>query len=175
MKKLAWIGLLFLWIITAVTFAQSGGGFELTWSTVDNGGGTSSSGGFELSGTIGQPDASEPIGNGTFTLKSGFWQSICAAPEAVTGETIQPSGSSVQLGWTSSAVSFNIYRAANDPYFTPGATYASGTSPWTDPDSNVLGNVVSNYTYLIRANSNCGESTNGRRLGEFDFPIVPGS
>ncbi len=49
------------------------GVFDLTWFTVDGGGGTSSGGGFVLSGTIGQPDAGEMSGGG-FTLLGGFWQ-----------------------------------------------------------------------------------------------------
>jgi hypothetical protein len=56
-------------------FAQVGGGFDLTWSTIDGGGGTSSGGGFELSGTIGQPDAGPNGGmtGGGYTLTGGFW------------------------------------------------------------------------------------------------------
>ena len=56
--------------------AQSGGGFNLTWSTLDGGGGMNGTGGpFTLSGTIGQPDAaSNPtLTGGTFELTGGFW------------------------------------------------------------------------------------------------------
>jgi hypothetical protein len=49
-----------------VVWAQTGGGFDLTWSTVDGGGFTFSSGsGYELGGTIGQPDAGEASGGAT--------------------------------------------------------------------------------------------------------------
>jgi hypothetical protein len=54
-------------------YAQVGGGFDLSWSTVDGGGGTSSTGGtYELGGTIGQPDAGRLTG-GMYTLDGGFW------------------------------------------------------------------------------------------------------
>jgi hypothetical protein len=54
-------------------FAQSGGGYDLTWSTVDCGGATfSAGGGYELGGTIGQPDAGEQSG-GLYGLTGGFW------------------------------------------------------------------------------------------------------
>jgi hypothetical protein len=52
--------------------AQSGGGYDLSWSTVDGGGGTSTNGGYTLSGTIGQPDAGT-MSNGPYTLVGGFW------------------------------------------------------------------------------------------------------
>jgi hypothetical protein len=52
--------------------AQSGGGYDLTWNTVDGGGGTSSAGSYTLSGTIGQPDAGT-LGGGTYIVTGGFW------------------------------------------------------------------------------------------------------
>jgi len=52
--------------------AQSGGDYDLTWSTVDGGGGQSSGGPYSLSGTIGQPDAAWSEG-GAYELLGGFW------------------------------------------------------------------------------------------------------
>jgi hypothetical protein len=53
--------------------AQSGGGYDLSWSTVDGGGGTfSTGGGYSLGGTAGQPDAGLVTG-GIYVLGSGFW------------------------------------------------------------------------------------------------------
>ena len=56
----------------APVFGQSGGDFDLSWSTIDGGGGTSRGGNFTLSGTIGQPDAGTMSG-GDFKLEGGFW------------------------------------------------------------------------------------------------------
>jgi hypothetical protein len=53
--------------------AQSGGGYELTWSTSDGGGGASSGGIYTLNGTIGQPDAGAALSGGGYTLVGGFW------------------------------------------------------------------------------------------------------
>jgi hypothetical protein len=54
------------------TLAQSGGDYELTWSTIDGGGGVSSGGPYELIATIGQPDAAySAVGN--YELLGGFW------------------------------------------------------------------------------------------------------
>ena len=53
--------------------AQTGGGYDLTWNTIDGGGGTSTGGVYSLSGTIGQPDAGTLTGGGTYTLNGGFW------------------------------------------------------------------------------------------------------
>jgi len=62
--------------VTTGTWALIGGGYDLTWNTIDGGGGLfSTGGGFDLSGTIGQPDAGSMSG-GTFTLDGGFWPGI---------------------------------------------------------------------------------------------------
>ncbi len=53
--------------------AQSGGGYDLTWNTIDGGGGMFSTGGpYSLGGTIGQADAGAMSG-GAYTLNGGFW------------------------------------------------------------------------------------------------------
>ena len=40
-------------LASAPAHAQTGGGYDLTWSTLDGGGGTSTGGGYKVSGTIG--------------------------------------------------------------------------------------------------------------------------
>lgn len=58
-----------------VSLAQTGGGYELTWSTVDGGGAMFSTGGsYSLGGTIGQPNAGL-LSGGSYTLSGGFWNS----------------------------------------------------------------------------------------------------
>ena len=47
--------------VSSLARAQSGGGYDLTWHTVDNGGASfSTGGGYQLSG-------------GDYTLAGGFW------------------------------------------------------------------------------------------------------
>jgi hypothetical protein len=60
-------------LLASVALAQSGGGYDLSWSTVDGGGATwSEGGGYALGGTVGQPDAGVLSGGG-YTLAGGFW------------------------------------------------------------------------------------------------------
>jgi len=52
---------------------QSGGPYDLTWSTIDGGGTTAATGGaYALGGTAGQPDAGLATG-GAYALEGGFW------------------------------------------------------------------------------------------------------
>jgi hypothetical protein len=65
-------------LLSSVARAQSGGGYDLSWSTVDGGGATWSEGsGYSLGGTIGQPDAGVLSGGG-YTLAGGFWGGAAA-------------------------------------------------------------------------------------------------
>ncbi|HNS50553.1 MAG TPA: hypothetical protein PKO09_05155 [Anaerolineae bacterium] len=79
-------GLLACLVLLAVVpvLAQSGGGYDLSWSTVDGGGGTFSiGGGYSLGGTAGQPDAGMATG-GVYALGGGFWGGgAVAQPENV--------------------------------------------------------------------------------------------
>ena len=54
--------------------------YEISWWTVDGGGGTLSEGAYSLSGTVGQPDAGQALSGNGYTLVGGFWYGV-AAPE----------------------------------------------------------------------------------------------
>lgn len=73
-------------IVLLTLCAVALGQYEISWHTVDGGGAcppTASVGGtYELSGTIGQPDAgsfAQPMVGGAFSLVGGFWPVAGAA------------------------------------------------------------------------------------------------
>jgi hypothetical protein len=71
-------------ISLAVMFAAVSlpGDFDLDWYTIDGGGEMWSAGGdYELSGTIGQPDASLVMTGGDFELTGGFWKPAERIPD----------------------------------------------------------------------------------------------
>jgi hypothetical protein len=66
-------GILLLVALSGLAAAQTGGGYDLTWNTVDGGGITfGEGGGYALGGTAGQMDAGL-LSGGPFTLAGGFW------------------------------------------------------------------------------------------------------
>ena len=50
----------------------AGEGLDLSWWTVDGGGGTSQGGDYALSGTAGQPEAGPAMSGGPYELAGGF-------------------------------------------------------------------------------------------------------
>ena len=80
-RKLKFVPLALLVLLLALspshttTAAQTGGGYDLSWNTVDGGGATFSTGGaYSLGGTTGQADAGAMSG-GSYSLAGGFWPS----------------------------------------------------------------------------------------------------
>ncbi|NIM94586.1 MAG: hypothetical protein GTO18_12875 [Anaerolineales bacterium] len=64
--------LILMLLISGNAKASSGGEYELSWWTVDGGGGESEGGSYVLHGTIGQADAGAMSGGG-YGLTGGFW------------------------------------------------------------------------------------------------------
>lgn len=77
-RKAIWLLLVACCLLLAagsLAAAQSVAGYDLSWWTADGGGGTwSSSEGYALGGTAGQPEADISFGSG-YTLAGGFWGS----------------------------------------------------------------------------------------------------
>lgn len=88
-----WLGCGLLVAVAASTAAAGGVGLEIPWYTIDGGGGTSSGGGFALSGTVGQADAGTVMTGGAFRLSGGFWFAVetgdCNVDGAVTANDYQ--------------------------------------------------------------------------------------
>jgi len=92
--------------------------------------------------------------------------------------SISIASDTVQLAWDAveGATQYDVYRAINEPYFTPAdPPYAENiTSPWQDPDPDAIGEVGRNRYYIVRARDAEGNISDGPRHGEFDFALVPG-
>ncbi len=64
---------LLIFAIAGPMGAETVGGYDLSWSSVDGGGSVFATGGaYSLGATIGQPDAGSAAG-GPYALSSGFW------------------------------------------------------------------------------------------------------
>ena len=88
--------------------------YSIDWYKIAGGGGTSSNGQYNLSGTIGQPDASAAMTGGNYSLTGGFWSIVAAVQTANSPMlTITRSGGSVIVSWPSSATGFVLQQNSN--------------------------------------------------------------
>ena len=66
------LGLSCLLMLVVAVICEGAEPYEISWYTIDGGGGTSTGGPYVLTGTIGQPDADWASG-GVYELLGGFW------------------------------------------------------------------------------------------------------
>lgn len=110
-------------LLAVSALAQS---YSIDWYTIDGGGGTSTGGVYQVSGTIGQPDAGHMAG-GNFSLDGGFWGIIAAVqtPGAPALRIILSSTNTVVVAWPAPSTGFNLQQNA-----------AVGTTNWIGVTNN---------------------------------------
>ncbi len=119
-------------------------------------------------------------------VEDGATPAPCAAPGAVTGVAITALNSSeVQVTWSAAAGAdhYEVWYAADAPYFTPGADcgnpapYGCAVRTTADFTHAVLGDPAANHSYVVRAVSACGgmSAPGSPRVGEFEFDLTPGT
>jgi hypothetical protein len=85
---------------------------SIGWFKVAGGGGTSTGGGYSLSGTIGQPDAGRMSG-GNYSIDGGFWGIMAAVQTAGTPWlTVSRSGNSVIISWPSPSAGYSLQQSS---------------------------------------------------------------
>lgn len=80
MRRLSFFGFLIALIILPALAADAP--IRVEWHTVDGGGAVSAGGGYQVSGTAGQPDAGVLIGGG-YQVNGGFWLPAAEEPTTV--------------------------------------------------------------------------------------------
>jgi hypothetical protein len=74
--------------------------YTIDWYKIAGGGGTSTGGTYQVSGTIGQPDASAAMTGGNYSLTGGFWALISVVQTAGAPTLyISHSGNTVTVYW----------------------------------------------------------------------------
>ncbi|HAV62687.1 MAG TPA: hypothetical protein DCY13_10010 [Verrucomicrobiales bacterium] len=98
----------------ATLLAASGNAqtYSIDWYSIDGGGGTSSGGGYTVTGTIGQPDAGKLTG-GNYELIGGF-MSIVAAIQTPGAPllTITRAGNNIIVSWPDPSAGFILQESS---------------------------------------------------------------
>lgn len=83
-------------LLPAGALAQN---YTISWYKVSGGGGASTGGTYQVSGTIGQPDASGAMTGGNYSLTGGFWALLAIQVPGAPALHISQSGSAVTVFW----------------------------------------------------------------------------
>jgi hypothetical protein len=101
MKKTFLSIVLGLGVAALLAQAASAQSYSIDWYKIAGGGGTSSGGNYQLSGTIGQADAGSTMSGGAYSLTGGFWSMIAvvATPGLPNLVITWISPNSVKVSW----------------------------------------------------------------------------
>jgi hypothetical protein len=122
-----------LWVAASVIFCGGvhsafGQDFSIPWYKIAGGGGDSSGGTYQVSGTIGQPDASGVSTGGSYSLTGGFWSLISVVQTAGLPDLmVTRVGGAVVVSWPNTG-SYTLQQNAN---LTTPAGWASNGYPIT--------------------------------------------
>src|ERR1019366_2932110 len=98
-------------LLPAKASAQS---YNIDWYKVSGGGGTSTGGTYQVSGTIGQPDASGAMTGGNYSLTGGFWSLISVVQTAGAPLlTIMYASNQAIVSWSPSGTGFTLQTNNN--------------------------------------------------------------
>jgi hypothetical protein len=136
--------LLFVLLLPLMSFAQQS---SIDWYKVAGGGGASSGGNYSLSGTIGQPDASEAMTGGSYSLTGGFWSLYAVQTPGSPLLTITYFGNQAVVSWPASVTGFTLQTNNNltsgnwGNYSGPIVNNAATNAP---PTGNVFFRLIQN-------------------------------
>ena len=134
--------------LALAVYAQSGGSFAITSSTIDCGGGTSRGGSFALSGTIGQTDAAPPLvsTNGRFQLEPGFWSGVTVqqTPGAPLLKIRLIAAGQAVISWPVSVSGFALEACAD-----------LGSGAWTPVNYSVVDTATEHTVSVSTAGHRC--------------------
>lgn len=105
------VGMLMLPIINHAS-AQS---YSIDWFKIAGGGGTSTGGVYQVSGTIGQQDAGGPLTGGNYSLTGGFW-SLVAVVQTTGAPPLRiylTSTNTVVITWSTSSTGFSLQHTSS--------------------------------------------------------------
>ena len=125
-------------LLSAFGFRAWGQSYSIDWFEISGGGGTSTGATYQVTGTIGQPEAGGAMSGGQYSLTGGFWSLIAVVQTSGAPKlTITNSGNSVTISWPVGSGGFVLKQngnVANPAGWSPyGGTVntANGTSSIT--------------------------------------------
>ncbi len=110
--------------------------YTVDWYKIAGGGGASTGGTYQVTGTIGQPDASGAMSGGNYSVTGGFWAliSVVQTPGAPT-LYISGFGTNVTVYWQDVA-GWNLIQSGN--LTMPVGSWSASGSPTLSNGTNYL-------------------------------------
>ena len=121
----------FFILLFAFCLRASAQSYSIDWHKIAGGGGTSTGGVYQITGTIGQHEAGGPLTGGNYSLTGGFWSLISAVQTpGLPDLTITHSGNSVIVSWPATG----SYTLQQNPNLSAPGSWATSGYPITTTD-----------------------------------------
>jgi hypothetical protein len=117
-------------LVPTISFAQS---YTIDWYKIAGGGGTSTGGTYQVSATIGQPDASGAMTGSGYSLTGGYWSIIAVQTPGAPLLTITYAGNQAVISWPPSVTGWTLQTNNN-----------LGPGIWGNYTGTVVNNSVTN-------------------------------
>jgi hypothetical protein len=130
-------------LLSAISRGQS---YAIDWYKIAGGGGTSTGGIYQVSGTIGQPDASGVMTGPGYSLTGGFWSLISTVqtPGAPL-LSIAAYGTNVIIWWPYPSTGYYLEVTTN---------LNNSATDWTIPDYHIVSNISCNSVVVPTVSTN---------------------
>ncbi len=140
-------------ILVLSSSAASAQSYSIDWYKIAGGGGTSTGGTYQVSGTIGQPDASGAMSGGGYSVTGGYWAMINVVQmPGVLNLLIVPNGAnSVKIIWADPATNtFTLQQSANLAPDNSWATSGYAISPANGTNSVTITPPTGNLFFRLK-------------------------
>ena len=121
--------IIFCALFFTLCLSASAQSYTIDWFKISGGGGTSTGGTYQVTGTIGQPDASGAMTGGNYSLTGGFWSIYAVQTTGAPLLTITHVGNKAIVSWSPSVTGWTLQTNVN-----------LATPTW----GNYLGAIVNN-------------------------------
>lgn len=144
MKKLILIACC---LLPMIVLAQS---YSVDWNKVAGGGGTSTGGTYEVSGTIGQHDASGAMSGGNYSITGGYWAMINVVQTPGAPTLFISRSNNVATVYWQNVSGWNLIQNGN--LATPVASWSASSSPTLTGGTNYFSvtNPVGNIFFRLK-------------------------
>jgi hypothetical protein len=130
-RNLIWAGL-----FMAGGVAGHAQNYSVDWYKISGGGGTSASGAYSISGTIGQHDAGGPLTGGPYSLVGGFWSPLVVVqtPGAPLLKLFLTTTNTAVISWPFPSTGWSLQQNGS-----------LSTSNWVAPPETINHDGINNF------------------------------
>jgi hypothetical protein len=101
----------FILLHSSFCLRVQGQSYTIDWYKIAGGGGTSTGATYQVTGTIGQPDASGAMSGGSYSLSGGFWSLVSVVQTAGAPMlTITHTGNTVTVSWPYPSTGWTLHQ-----------------------------------------------------------------